>query len=99
MPSAPVALRPCGSDGRPAIIRRVTEAHGFEVRVRGRIGPAALRAFEPWTVQGIDGETSILMPYADRNALNGLLSVGECGAVRPPWASARGAGPGRPRAV
>jgi len=55
------------------MIPRVTEAHGFEVRVRGRIGPAALRSVEPWTVQGIDGSTSILMPYADRGALNGLL--------------------------
>ena len=58
---------------REASPQRKTPPRGFEVRVRGRIGPAALRAFEPWTVQGIDGETSILMPYADRNALNGLL--------------------------
>jgi hypothetical protein len=51
----------------------VTAGNGFEVRVRGRIGRAALRAFEPWTVQGIDGHTSILIPHADDSALHSLI--------------------------
>lgn len=46
---------------------------GYEVRVRGRIGPALVRTFEPWTIQTIDLDTRILMPHASDAALHGLL--------------------------
>ena len=46
----------------------------YEIRVRGRLGPALADAFTPLTATATPVETVLVGPVADQAALHGLLA-------------------------